>query len=438
MAVIFGLDYFWIGNFANHIWKRTMKAPKWKQTVNVTAIYVMTVLNIFVLVMDVKSYLKKRLSFFLGAICLRGILLPVLALFHPIVGFLFHTADSVLQWVFRGAAILSVLMTIAALIGEAVVSRALSTFRFDVLPSLPLNWSNVPSDRVGLPICVNRYEGLSVIELVGLALGGYDVNRSESVFNRQLDFFFGPNSTFWIDYEVVELGPGIPVLIYNISGTMVFAFRGFASSSELAVQVERLASLWVVPFILDELPLYEKITQRYMSSSTALAHLFGWHWFSPRSASDDLLQKAVEVYDDFDLAVDAPVLFVGVNSGGTIAKSLTLLKGRLGISFISLPLSIDEFDDRHDLESNATQWVSVVVNKDGLFSGEDTGFGENVALIGDPDIVGYDGVYASFCNLAEICGHHSQFVEYCKAAIGSEQLAKIRAYLGRSGGDATD
>jgi hypothetical protein len=154
-----------------------------------------------------------------------------------------------------------------------------------------------------------------------------------------------------------------------------------------------------------------------MPSSTALAHLFGWHWFSPRSASDDLLQKSMKIYDDIDLAADASVVFVGVNSGGTIAKSLALLKGRLGISFLSLPIDIDEFDDRYDLEANAAEWVSSVVNRDGLFSGGDIGFGENLALIGDPEIVGSDGVYESFCNLK---------LKFVDGVHSSGSIAKLR------------
>jgi hypothetical protein len=75
------------------------------------------------------------------------------------------------------------------------------------------------------------------------------------------------------------------------------------------------------------------------------------------------------------------------------------------------------------------------VNVNGLFSGEDTGFSENFALIGDSDIVGKDQVYQSFCNLAEICGHNAQFREYCKTAIGEEQLSIIRAYLGKANAD---
>jgi hypothetical protein len=199
----------------------------------------------------------------------------------------------------------------------------------------------------------------------------------------------------------------------------------------MVAYLERLASLWVVPFFLDVLPLYAELNDRYLSSSTARAYLFGWHWFSPRSTSEDLTQKASEIYEGMEIAEDAPVLFVGVNTGGTIAKRLALLKRRRGISFLAPPIDIDEFDNRHDLDDTVTQWVTNVVNKDGLFSGEDSGFGENFALIGHPDIVGEDQVYRSFCNLAEICGHNAQFQDYCIKAIGTEDLATIRAYLGQ-------
>jgi hypothetical protein len=257
------------------------------------------------------------------------------------------------------------------------------------------------------------------------------IDRSPSVFSAQMDFFFGPNSMERIDHEVKELAPDVPLVIYNVSGTTVFAFRGFASGPELAVQVERLASLWVVPFFLDEIPMYEKMVDLWLSSQAAYAHLFGWHWFTPRSASDDLLRKASEIYDAMDLATDSPVVFVGVNSGGTIAKRLALLKGRRGISFLSLPIDLDEFDNRYELNATAMQWVTSVVNKDGLFSAEDAGFGENFVLAGDPDIVGNDNVYESFCNLAEVCGHGAQFGEYCKSAFGEDKLRKIRTYHGR-------
>jgi hypothetical protein len=229
----------------------------------------MTILSIYVLVMDVKLQKEHPLSFFLGALYLREILLPVLALFHPLVGFLFHTPDTILRWVFRWATILASLLTVGSLIRVAVIPGYLTTFRFETLPSLPAEWSSDPQNAKNLAVCTNRYEGLSVIEMIGLALGGYDVHRSASVFSRQMDFFSGLNSTERIDYEVVELGPDVPLLIYNVSGATIFPFRGFASPSELAVQIERFASLWVVPFFLEELPPYGTIRDRYLSSSTA-------------------------------------------------------------------------------------------------------------------------------------------------------------------------
>jgi hypothetical protein len=126
---------------------------------------------------------------------------------------------------------------------------------------------------------------------------------------------------------------------------------------------------------------------------------------------------------------------MGVNSGGMIAKRLALLKGRRGIGFMSPSVDLDEFDNRYDLEDDATQWITNVVNRDGLFSGEDSGCAENFALIGRSDILGMDEVYPSFCNLAELCGHHDQFGDYCQTAIGDERLAAIRAYLHRSDRD---
>jgi hypothetical protein len=399
--------------------------------VNVLAIYVMTGLQIYVLVIDSKLLQEKPLSFFLGAVCLRGIFLPVLSLFHPLAGLFFHTRDSMLQWILRGATILAVLLTIASLIVQAVVPRYLSTFRFEQLPSLPANWSNVPEDGINHAVCTSHYEGLSLIELIGLAFGGYDINRNDDIFRRQMDFFFGANATERIEYEIADLGHDIPLLIYNVSGTTVFAFRGFASGRELSVQVERLASLWIAPFILDILPFYGPINERYLSSSIASAQLFGWHWFSPRSASDELVQKASQIYDDMEMSHDARMVFVGVNSGGTIAKRLALLKRRRGISFLAPSIDLDEFTTRYEVDDTSMQWATTVVNMEGLFSGEDPGCSENFALVGDSDVIGNDPVYPSFCNLAELCGHHNQFDEYCRTAIGQQELAAIRGYLHR-------
>jgi hypothetical protein len=44
-----------------------------------------------------------------------------------------------------------------------------------------------------------------------------------------------------------------------------------------------------------------------------------------------------------------------------------------------------------------------------------------------------DNVYESFCNLAEYCGYHQQFSQYCETAIGVDELNAIRNYHKLSG-----
>jgi hypothetical protein len=97
--------------------------------------------------------------------------------------------------------------------------------------------------------------------LVGLAFGGYCINRNNDLFPRQIDFFFGPNATERIDYEIAEIGHDVPLLVYNVSGTTVFEFRGFASGREPLMQIERLASLCVLPFMVDLVPFYGPINE---------------------------------------------------------------------------------------------------------------------------------------------------------------------------------
>jgi hypothetical protein len=94
------------------------------------------------------------------------------------------------------------------------------------------------------------------------------------------------------------------------------------------------------------------------------------------------------------------------------------------VSFLAPPVDLGEFYNRYDPDDNATQWTTTVTNRYGLFAGEDSGFGENFALVGNPDVVGKDKVYGSFCNLAELCRHNAQFQEYCKAATGKSSLVE--------------
>jgi hypothetical protein len=268
-----------------------------------------------------------------------------------------------------------------------------------------------------------------LIQAIGLALSGYDVS-SFDVFSHELDYFFGPDALDKITYRTEYLSSGFPLLIYNISHTTVFAFRGFATAADLAIQFEMLARYYIAPFLLDVTPWYRLIEERFLSAFIPSAHFAGRHWFSPQSYFDDLLQEVLAIYDEQGLGEESRVLFVGINGGGLFAKTMAMLKNHRGIGFVSLPVTTDEFRYRYDYGPLAGKFVSNVFNHDGWFGVEDEGIGENFALFGDPKAFRMDAVYTSFCNLAEMCGHHQQFKQYCEESIGGEALAAIRDYLG--------
>jgi hypothetical protein len=340
--------------------------------------------------------------------------------------------DSIMQWTFRGAGAFAMIAMIAIFIAQGVVPSSLRTFRFQELPPVPETWSNVPAFETDDPVCSTRYQGLSIIDALGLALGGYDVKRNLEVFTRQMEYFLGPGATERISYSVEELAPDIPVVIYNVSGTTVFGFRGFATGAELAIQADRLAQYYGAPLLTDITPWYEQVTNMFLSRFTAAARLFGRHWFTGRSAFDDLLQKALTIYNDEGLTPGSSVVFVGINTGGLLAKVLGMLTEHRGIGFISMPANCDEFQFQYEFDERHLKWGTNIFNLDGLFGVTDEGIGANFVLTGSPGVIGMDAVYPSFCNLAEICGLGEQFRTYCETAIGSESVAEIRSFFATS------
>jgi hypothetical protein len=169
-GIMCGLDYFYIGSFGLHIWHATRRSRMGRKVVSLLSLYVFTVLNVYWLAKDVSIYHSNRLSFFLGAMCVRGIFLPFMCLLHPLTGFLFRARSSLLQWLLRLATILAGVLTLFCLIAPSLISKNLSTLRFHELPRLPENWSMTPDHPPYLSVCSNRYGGLSVIDLVGWRL----------------------------------------------------------------------------------------------------------------------------------------------------------------------------------------------------------------------------------------------------------------------------
>jgi hypothetical protein len=124
------------------------------------------------------------------------------------------------------------------------------------------------------------------------------------------------------------------------------------------------------------------------------------------------------------------VVFVGINSGGVLAKDLAIRTGHDGIAFRSMPVATESFTVRTTANTRSEFLIRNVFNQGGYFGVDDTQAGLNYAVPCDSDLVKWDDVDVSFCNLAENCGYHDQFSAYCQTLIGADKLADIRKYLG--------
>jgi hypothetical protein len=130
---------------------------------------------------------------------------------------------------------------------------------------------------------------------------------------------------------------------------------------------------------------------------------------------------------------ESSVLFVGVNVGGVLAKVLGMRTGHRGLGLISTPALNREFIARYEFTDQETPFLTNIFNMHGLWSIEEESAGENMAIPGPFKTLDRDSVYISFCNLAEMCGYHTQFNQYCETAIGSDKIAVIRQFFGLDG-----
>jgi hypothetical protein len=236
------------------------------------------VLNILILVADVIVYHSRPLPSFLASICLRGIFCPIIAYFHPLTPFLYKCEFPRLRYSCFTAVGFVIVLILTVMIAIFVVPWYLNHDRFSQLPPLPDNWTHEPDFPPRDMVCRARYEGLSLLDAIGLAFGGYDIKRDPTLFDEQLAYFFGPSASE-INASVEYLADGIPMVIYHISDTTVFGFRGLSSGPELAIQVELIAHHYAVPLILDLTPLYRTITDFFLSTHVPTIYNLGINFF---------------------------------------------------------------------------------------------------------------------------------------------------------------
>jgi hypothetical protein len=311
---------------------------------------------------------------------------------------------------------------------SAVITGMLDDLRISELPPLPADWSRVPEFETDQAVCSVQYETFSILDLIGLAFGPYDLNNT-AVFETQLDYIFGPGAHEFITYTAHEAVANVPFIHYKIGGVSVFGLRGFTTSQEFALQVEIIARHYVLPLLLELTPLYDWIKDQWLARYTEFAYFFGLHWFSPMSQFDGVIQGIKKVYDDAGLTETDRVVFVGANIGGVLAKVLGMITHHRGIGFVSLPSVDEEFSYRYQYDDLSMRWGTNVFTNGGIFGVEDPDIAENYQLPGEGDITSADGIYQTFCVLSEVCGHGPQFRAYCEKVVGEEKLKEIRDFL---------
>jgi hypothetical protein len=427
LKIALSFDYFWIGNFADHVIRAGIKKP-WKRTIGTVMMWVLTGLNIFVIVTNISEYHDHPEKMFLMAQIIHIVLLPVLVFFHPAITWIHTVKKVLLKWVLRTSAMIAVVAMIGIGISFSQLTNALDEKRLANLPPLPENYSRKPAFVTDHPFCNEQYGERNLIELIGLSFGGY-VHTNPVVFGQQMAYVLGPEWDNDTTYSVQEIIPNVPCVIYRLGDLVVFSFRGFTTTQELALEVEVLARYYVLPLLLNLTPLYDHIKEWWLERYTALAYFFGLHWFSPMSHFNNVVEGIHTEYDGRGLGEKDKVVFVGSNIGGVFAKILGMITHHRGIGFISLPSLDEDFSYRYGSDEMSTRWGTNIYVGGGYFGVPDLGIAEDYRLPGDSESGGLDDIYQSFCLLAEICGHHMQFEAYCSTVIGSDKLRKIIEFL---------
>jgi hypothetical protein len=199
-----------------------------------------SVLNLIVAVYDIVQAVRLGSWAFLFSAILRLVLLPFLSFFHFVAGFMFWgmCKDGLLKIVNIMCAIFAGVVFVAAIV-LLIYFRGFNNF-------LQLDKLEPPS-RFAVPtvsrtpenvVCQLSFESYSIWDLIGFALGPYEVERKPTVFTAQMQYFFGQDWDKRFTFEARTFNT-MPIFVYRdrLSNVTVIGLRGVASGSELAFQL---------------------------------------------------------------------------------------------------------------------------------------------------------------------------------------------------------
>lgn len=410
-----------------------------------------SILNLAVIAFDIYRYTEYKNSYFLASIIIRILFFPLISYFHLGTVFLYKSKDETIRYSIYVIALFTVLIFLGSIGGFIFSFIYQDTVRIKDLP-LP-SYYNVSVDDnkyIDSQVCRTSYNGISLIDSIGFALGPYDVTRDKSVFNNQMGYFFGSNWNEFISYEVRYFNRDIPFIIYNDTkhDMTVFGFRGFSSGSELALQIEMFVAQYVIPFFQDMMPFYDFLVDTFIGFYAKFAHNFGTTFFDPKAMITNFVDPLIKICDEINVKDNDRVMFTGINIGGTFAKILGMLYGKQAVSFLSFPVFNDFVTYNYEFEEIDSTFITNIFNIGGLFALPEDGVANNIGIPWIPDTLDTikscsnkemcglatekDSVYRSFCTVSNICGKVEQFGNYCESIIGKTYVDLIhRTFLGK-------
>jgi hypothetical protein len=368
---------------------------------------------------------------------------PIISYYHVLISFI-EKPPSV---VFRLVAAAVLVAFVGNIFGVIGVKYGMTKIRISDLPRANESaFATVGDFPSRFDVCSASYDGLSAIQMIGLALGPYDVEDNPAVFDLQMEYFFGSNWTDIFSYEVFHVHDADSFIAYQrkADGLMVFAFRGFSSGAETALHAQIVAQEFILPVVTDMAPLYGSISGLWLSWWLGHVQILSQSWVNPAPPVQVFMDKITKAVDSSN---STRLMFTGINIGGLFAKALGMKYGTVGMSFLSFPIVDDLLGPLFDIDEKNALFVTNIHTFGGVFTAQEpqtaTNFGipwigsaylenvRDVAGLSDFKVgtVIRDSVYRSFCILSEICGRNQQFGPYCEEAIGERDLLFIRSAL---------
>ena len=403
------------------------------------SVWIATLLNIALIAYDVyecvRGYSKSYGKYFISGIGFRILFLPAASYFHQGIVFMKRNrwreaAGSGLRRSVYFIGALSAATFFGCIVGWIYVTFFMN---LSSVVGADIKWPtgqrpdlNFTHGDVYPTLCAKNYHGASIIDIVGTTFGVYEIVRDRAMFSLINEHLY-PGWDYNTSTEAIEidvLGEKIPMALFNFDNLTVWSLRGFASGPELAAILELFCSQYIIPFFQSFAVFLEYIQDWFLSLAIPHAYSLGVFCFTPETVLDVMVNRTLEEYHKRNFTATDNVVFVGINTGGVVAKILGMKTGHLGFAYLSFNAFTDLLQYMRLDEDNS--WLIVnMFHRGGWFSVQEPNLANNIILPSVIDSIFKDDKRPTFCTMALSCSYWEQYDEFCRQLMGDEFVAKV-------------